>query len=93
MYKILQHIKKKNQDDVHDAMGKDLLDLCISNQIVQNVLLMESVFGMSWGNLRFKPTRSTVDYLLASENIIDQILFFNISIFIPILSDFHCKLS
>jgi hypothetical protein len=37
--------------------------------------------------------QSTVDYLLASENIIKQILYFKVSDFIPILSDCHCKIT
>jgi hypothetical protein len=35
---------------------------------------------------------STVDYVLVSESILDQILYFRILNFIPTLSDKHCKL-
>lgn len=36
---------------------------------------------------------SAVDYVLASESILNQIPFFKVSDFIPTLSDAHCKLS
>ena len=35
---------------------------------------------------------STVDYVLVSNSILDQILYFRVSNFIPTLSDTHCKL-
>ena len=35
---------------------------------------------------------STVDYVLVSESILDQILYFRILNCIPTLSDKHCKL-
>ena len=35
---------------------------------------------------------SVVDYVLVSENILEQILFVHVSSFVPTLSDCHCKL-
>lgn len=35
---------------------------------------------------------STVDYVLVSESIMDQILYFRVPNCIPTLSDTHCKL-
>lgn len=35
---------------------------------------------------------STVDYVIVSDNIIDQVLYFKVSDFVPTLSDTHCKL-
>jgi hypothetical protein len=71
--------------------GKDLLDLCISNQLR---VLTGRVLGAMFGSYTCDtPNGScTVDYVLVSESILDQILYFRISNFIPTLSDTHCKL-
>lgn len=36
---------------------------------------------------------SIVDYVLASDSLLQDVLYFNVSPFNPILSDCHCKLS
>ena len=56
---------------------------------------MEGVLETFFGHYAcFNPLgQSTVDYLLASQNIIKQILYFKVSDFIPILSDCHCKIT
>ena len=56
---------------------------------------MEGVLETFFGHyICFNPLgQSTVDCLLASQNIIKQILYFKVSDFIPILSDCHCKIT
>ena len=56
---------------------------------------MEGVLETFFGHYTcFNPLgQSTVDCLLASQNIIKQILYFKVSDFIPILSDCHCKIT
>ena len=84
-------LQRKYQDQILDARGKDLLDLCISNQLR---VLNGRVLGAMFGSYTYHtPNGScTVDYVLVSESILDQILYFRISNFIPTLSDTHCKL-
>ena len=83
---------RNNHDTVVDTRGKELLDLCIANQLrIMNERCIGDIFGHY---ACFNPLgQSTVDYLLASENIIKQILYFKVSDFIPILSDCHCKIT
>jgi hypothetical protein len=51
--------------------------------------------GYSFGKFTcFTPNGcSSVDYVVASENLLGQIPYFKVSPFIPNLSDAHCKLS
>ncbi|CAG2229894.1 unnamed protein product [Mytilus edulis] len=84
-------LTRKNQDKVLDTRGKDLLDLCISNQLR---FLNGRVLGDMFGTYTCHTPNgsSTVDYVILSESILDQILYFKVSDFIPTLSDTHCKL-
>jgi hypothetical protein len=84
-------LQRKNQDKILDARGKDLLDLCISNQLR---VLNGRVLGAMFGSYTCDTPNGTctVDYVLVSESILDQILYFRVSNFIPTLSDTHCKL-
>jgi hypothetical protein len=56
---------------------------------------MEEFFGDTLGSFTcFTPNvSSTVDYVIASEEILNDILYLRVSDFIPTLSDAHCKLS
>jgi exonuclease III len=84
-------LQRKYQDQILDARGKDLLDLCISNQLrVLNGRVLGDMFGSY--TCHTPNGSSTVDYVFVSESILDQILYFRISNFIPTLSDTHCKL-
>jgi hypothetical protein len=91
-YKIDKEIRKReSQDSRIDNRGKDLLDLCIS----QNMRILNGrTFGDSFGKLTcFTPGgSSTVDYVIVSENFYDQILNFCVDNFDPTLSDCHCLL-
>ena len=84
-------LPRKNKDKILDSRGKDLLDLCISNQLR---LLNGRVLGDMFGNYTCHTPNgsSTVDYVILSESILDQILYFSVSNFIPTLSDTHCKI-
>ena len=91
-YTIDSQIKNRhNMDPKLDNRGKELLDMCVANQLR---ILNGRTFGDMFGKYTcFTPNGcSTVDYVLASENILNQILYFNISDFLPTLSDCHCLL-
>ena len=83
---------RRSHDTVLDTRGKELLEFCIENQLrIMNGRCLGDIFGHF---TCFNPLgQSTVDYLLASEKITNQILYFKVSDFIPILSDCHCKIS
>ncbi|VDH89489.1 Hypothetical predicted protein [Mytilus galloprovincialis] len=86
-----QILERRSKDDKLDSRGRDLLDLCISNQIR---ILNGRVLGDTFGGLTcYTPNgASTVDYVLVSESILNQILYMRICNFIPTLSDCHCLL-
>ncbi|CAG2200969.1 unnamed protein product [Mytilus edulis] len=86
-----QILERRSKDDKLDSRGRDLLDLCISNQIR---ILIGRVLGDTFGGLTcYTPNgASTVDYVLVSESILNQILYMRICNFIPTLSDCHCLL-
>ena len=67
------------------------MDLCISNQLR---VLNGRVLGDIFGNYTcYTPNgASVVDYVVVLEDILEQILFFHVSRFIPTLSDCHWKL-
>ena len=72
-----------------DSRGKDLIDLCISNQLR---IVNGRVLGDTFGNFTCYTSHgaSTVDYVLVSEGILDHILYLKINDFVPCLSDCHC---
>ena len=80
-----------SQDKMLDNRGKNLIDFCISNQIR---ILNGRAFGDCFGRYTcFTPNgASTVDYVLASGHLLDQILYLHIADFDPTLSDCHCLL-
>ena len=82
---------RHSMDDKCDTRGQELLDLCIGQQLR---LLNGRTLGDTFGNLTCYTSNgtSTVDYVIVSENIFDQILYFKVSDFTPTLSDCHCKL-
>ena len=84
-------LPRKNKDKILDSRGKDLIDLCISNQLR---IANGRVLGDMFGNFTCHTPNgsSTVDYMILSESILDQILYFKVSNFIPTMSDTHCKL-
>lgn len=83
---------RRSHDTVIDTRGKELLEFCIQNQLrIMNGRCLGDIFGHY---TCFNPLgQSTVDYLLASEKITNQLLYFKVSEFIPTLSDCHCKIS
>ena len=84
-------LKRQSRDTKIDQRGKELLDLCISNQLR---ILNGRVLGDIFGNYTCHTPNgaSVVDYVFVSENILEQILLFHVSSFVPTLSDCHCKL-
>ena len=79
-----------SQASVADSRGRELLDLCIESQIR---ILSGRSFGDSQGmytSYRYNGN-SFVDYMIASENLLTQIVYFNVELNIPRLSD-HSKL-
>ena len=83
---------RENHDLIVDSRGKLLLDFCIGNKLR---ILNGRLMGDSFGKFTcYTPNGfSTVDYVLASESILNLIPFFKVSDFIPTLSDAHCKLT
>ena len=91
-YPIDRNLLKRSSPDITlDTRGKDLLDLCISHQIR---VLNGRVLGDMLGHYTcYTPNgASVVDYVMVSEGILDQVLYFKVTNFIPTLSDAHCKL-
>ena len=86
-----QILERKSMDKKLDSRGRDLLDLCIRNQIR---ILNGRTLGDTFGNFTcFTPNGiSTVDYVLVLESILDQIFHFRVCNFVPTLSDCHCLL-
>ena len=79
-----------SQDRVIDSRGRERLDLCIERQM----RILNGNFGDSHGmytSYKYNGN-SAVDYMIASENLFTQILYFNVGLNIPRLSD-HSKLS
>jgi hypothetical protein len=92
-YKPDEKIKlRKSHDDVLDERGKELSDLCITYQ-------MRIVNGRCIGDLLGNFTsfntqgQSTMDYLMTNERLLNQLLCFKVSDFLPLHSDCHCKIS
>lgn len=81
---------RNSQDHVIDTRGRELLELCIESQLR---ILNGRTFGDSQGMFTsYKYNgNSVVDYILASECLLSQILYFNVSLNIPSLSD-HSKI-
>ncbi|VDI81765.1 Hypothetical predicted protein [Mytilus galloprovincialis] len=82
---------RKSRDQKIDQRGKEVLDFCISKQIR---ILNGRVLGDNFGNFTcYTPNgASVVDYVAVSEEILENVLYFKVSRFIPTLSDCHCKL-
>ena len=92
-YSIDKNITKRmSKDSTVDGRGKQLLDLCIGQQLR---ILNGRAFGDIFGNFTCYNYHgsSTVDYVIASECLLEKILYFEVSDFLPTLSDTHCKLS
>ncbi|CAG2199053.1 unnamed protein product [Mytilus edulis] len=83
---------RNSRDTTVDTRGKELIELCLGNQIR---LLNGRTLGDSLGKYTCYNHMGTsvVDYLLASDSLMQNILYFNVSTFNPTLSDCHCKLS
>lgn len=84
--------KRYSYDTKVDSRGKQLLDLCIASKL-------RILNGRTWGDLNGKYTcikpmgNSIVDYVIMSENLLEDILFFHVHDFLSTLSDCHCKLT
>lgn len=84
------------RDEKLDSRGRDLLDLCISNQIrILNGRVLGDTFGIY--TCHTPNGTSTVDYryVLVCEDILNQILYIKVCNFIhvPTLAGCHCQQS
>jgi hypothetical protein len=83
--------KRKSKDSLCNARGRELIDLCLSANLV-------IVNGRTFGDYYGKATcfqysgNSVVDYCLISDQIFEKVLFFQVEDHIPHLSD-HAKLT
>ena len=86
---LKQILKRQNTGKTLDSRGKNLLDYCISYQLR---ILNGRVLGDAFGKYTcFTPQGcSVVDYVIVSEGILDQILYFCINDFVATISDCHC---
>jgi hypothetical protein len=84
--------KRCSHDSKVDNRDKQLLDLCIGSKLP---FLNGRMWGDSYGKSTcIKPSGSSVvDYVIMSENLLENTLYFQVSDFIPTLSDCHCRLS
>lgn len=92
-YKPDDKIKlRKSHDDVLDERGKELIDLCITYHMP---IVNGRCIGDLLGNFTCFNTQgqSTMDYLITNERLLNQLLYFKVSDFLPLHSDCHCKIS
>ena len=92
-YIIDQDIQpRKSQDTKVDDRGKQIIDMCITSR-------MRILNGRTTGDFLGKCTcqkpngSSTVDYVLSSEKLLKDVIYFHVHEFKPLYSDCHSKLS
>ena len=84
--------QRKSQDTKLDDRGKQILDMCISSR-------MRILNGRTTGDLLGKCTcqkpnsSSVVDYVISSEELLKDVIYFHVHEFKPLFSDCHCKIS
>ena len=80
-----------SKDTTVDKREKEFIDFCKGFQ-------MRILNGRTLGDMLGKFTcftpngSSVVDYAIVSESVLKSILYFNVSDFVPTLSDCHCRL-
>ena len=92
-YIIDSNILQRNSEDTKvDDRGKQVNELCISSRMR---ILNGRMLGDSFGKFTCqKPTgASVVDYMIASEELLKDIIYFHVHPFQPIFSDCHSKIS
>ena len=92
-YIIDSNILQRNSEDTKvDDRGKQVNELCISSRMR---ILNGRILGDSFGKFTCqKPTgASVVDYMIASEELLKNIIYFHVHPFQPIFSDCHSKIS
>ena len=92
-YIIDSNILQRNSEDTKvDDRGKQINELCISTRMR---ILNGRTLGDSFGKFTCqKPTgASVVDYMIASEELLKDIIYFHVHPFLPIFSDCHSKIS
>lgn len=86
-----QILQRRSYDVKLDTRGKDLLDLCVSQQL--RFLNGRTLGDLSGKFTCYKPVgASVVDYAIMSESALEQVLYFKVNNFIPTLSDCHSKI-
>jgi hypothetical protein len=81
-----------NCDLTNDTRGKEILELCIPNQLR---ILNGRTCGDSSGKFACfnYAGNSVVDNFIAYERLLEDFLYTSVSDFIPLLSNCHCKIS
>ena len=84
-------MQRNSEDTKVDNRGKQINELCISTGMP---ILNGITLGDSFGKFTCqKPTgASVVDYMIASEELLKDIIYFHVHPFLPIFSDSHSKI-
>ena len=85
-------MQRNSEDTKVDDRGKQVNELCISSRMrILNVRILGDSFGKFTCQ---KPTgTSVVDYMIASEELLKDIIYFHVHPFQPVFSDCHSKIS
>ena len=92
-YIIDSDILQRNSEDIKvDDRGKQVNELCISTR---TRILNGRMLGDSFGKFTCQKSTGTsvVDYMIASEELMKDIIYFHVHQFQPLLSDCHSKIS
>ena len=84
--------KRSSHDTIVDTRGKELLDICISNQLR---ITNGRIFGDSYGAYTcYKAVGcSVIDYVIVSQDLLSQLLYMSVSDFFTDMSDCHSRIS
>ena len=84
--------KRESEDSKVDERGKQLNEVCIASRLrILNGRTLGDLLGQFTCQ---KPTgASVVDYFIASEEILKNVIYFHFHPFLPIFSDCHSKIS
>ena len=85
-------LQRHSEDTKVDERGKQVIELCISSRMR---ILNGRILGGSLGKFTCQKSTgaSIADYMLASEELLKDVIYFHVHPFQPIFSDCHSKIS